>query len=65
MPLSCEIWENFGTLVFELGFCVPHRQNKTPYQILPHVITLAFDSKLNIKLLQPLHWVAILSHESS
>jgi hypothetical protein len=53
MPLGC--WWKFGKFwdsgVWVGNFC-PHHQNWTPYPILPSVIALAFDSKLDIKLLQ-------------
>jgi hypothetical protein len=42
LGLWCLSWE----------FLFPIARIRPPYQILPHVITLAFDSKLNIKLLQ-------------
>jgi hypothetical protein len=53
--LLVKIWENLGLWCLSGNFFVPHRQNMTPqYQNSPHVMTLAFDSKLDIKLLQTL-----------
>jgi hypothetical protein len=44
----------FWTLLFELGIFVPYRQNKTTVPNSSTRDTLAFDSKLDIKLLQTL-----------
>jgi hypothetical protein len=55
MPLSyCWNLGNFGTLVFEWEFLFLTDRIRPPYQILPHVMTLAFDSKLDIRLFQTL-----------
>jgi hypothetical protein len=50
--LLVKIWKILGLWCLSGNFCSPPPEYDPPYQILPHVITLAFDSKLNIKLLQ-------------
>jgi hypothetical protein len=50
LGLWCLTWE----------FLFPTTRMRPPYQILPNVITLAFDSKLDIKFLQTFALVCTL-----
>jgi hypothetical protein len=64
LPLNTKSVHNYATeLLVKIGkilgpwclsgnFRSPPPEYDPPYQILPHVITLAFDSELNTKLLQ-------------
>jgi hypothetical protein len=64
LPLNTKSVHNYGTeLLVKFGkflghwclsweFLFPIARIGPPYQILPHVITLAFDPKLDIKVLQ-------------
>jgi hypothetical protein len=64
LPLNTKSVHNYSTeLLVKFGkilgpwclsweFLFPIVRIRPPYQILPHVITLAFDPKLDIKVLQ-------------
>jgi hypothetical protein len=52
-----KFWDSGGWVGI---FCFLTARIRHPYQILPHMITLAFDSKLDIKLLQTFALVCTL-----
>jgi hypothetical protein len=52
-----KFWDSGGWVG---NFCFPTARIKLPYQILPHVMTLAFDSKFDSKLLQTFALVCTL-----
>jgi hypothetical protein len=55
-----KIWEILELWWLSWEFLFPTARIRPEYQILPHVITLAFDSKLDIKLLQTFALVCTL-----
>jgi hypothetical protein len=52
--VAVEIWEFLGLWCLSWEVLFPTARIRPPYQILQHVITLSFDSKLDVRLLQTL-----------